>query len=50
MMTAVDQASPWFTPSSTLAATIQPHVGAQITISGTGSANSQPAMRTWRRP
>ena len=39
MMTVVDQVRPWLTPSSTLATTIQPQVGAQISSSGTGSAD-----------
>ena len=39
MITVVDQVRPWFTPSSTLAKTTQPHVGAQISSSGTGSAD-----------
>ena len=50
MMTVVDHVSPWFTPSNTLANTIQLHVGAQINSSGTGSPISQPATRTGLRP
>ena len=42
MMTVVDQVSPWLTPSSTLAATTQPQLGAQISSSGTGSADQPP--------
>ena len=42
MITVVDQVSPWLMPSSTLAATTQPQFGAQISSSGTGSAD-QPA-------
>ena len=37
-------------PSSTLAATIHPQFGAMISISGTGTANSQPASSTGLRP
>ena len=50
MITVVDQAKPWLTPSSTLAATTQPHDGAQMIISGTGMPTSQPASRTGLRP
>ncbi len=50
MITVVDQASPWLMPSSTLANTIQPQDGAQMTSSGTGRATSQPAVRTRLRP
>ena len=42
MTTVVDQVRPWLTPSSTFAATIHAHDGAQISSSGTGSAD-QPA-------
>jgi hypothetical protein len=50
MMTVVDQVSPWLMPSSTLAATIQPQEGPQISRAGTGSATSQPATSTGLRP
>ena len=50
MMTVVDQVRPWLTPSSTLATTTQPQVGAQISSSGTGRPMSQPATRTGLRP
>src|SRR5436190_79685 len=43
MITVVDQVRPWLTPSSTLAATTQPQLGAQISSGGMGSAASQPA-------
>src|SRR5260370_41598788 len=43
MLTVIDQARPWLTPSSTLAATIQPHAGAQASTNGTGSPATQPA-------
>ncbi len=42
MMTVVDQVRPWLMPSSTLAATTQPQLGAQISSSGTGKRD-QPA-------
>src|SRR5437879_1208977 len=50
MMTVVDQHSPWLTPSSTLANTTQPQLGAQMMSSGTGSAASHPATRSGLRP
>src|SRR5712691_12138882 len=50
MMTVVDQHSPWLTPSSTLANTTQPQLGAQMMSSGTGSPASQPATRSGFRP
>lgn len=50
MMTVVDQASPWLTPSSTFAATIHPQLGAQISMAGIGMATAQPASRTGLRP
>jgi hypothetical protein len=50
MMTVVDHARPWLIPSSTFAATIQPQVGAQISMAGIGIAVSQPASRTGLRP
>ena len=50
MITVVDQVSPWLTPRKTLAAMIQPHVGAQMTRKGTGRATSQPATSTCLRP
>src|SRR2546423_11123519 len=50
MITVVDQVRPWFTPSSTLAATTQPQPGAQINSGGIGRAASPPAARTRLRP
>src|SRR2546425_9853450 len=50
MITVVDQHSPWLTPSSTLANTIQPQLGAQMMSSGTGSPASQPATSSGLRP
>src|SRR2546422_2328402 len=50
MITVVDQHSPWLTPSSTLANTIHPQLGAQMINSGTGSPASQPATRSGLRP
>jgi len=50
MMTVVDQLSPWLTPSSTFAATTQPHAGAQMSSTGTGTATSHPATSTGLRP
>src|SRR3989475_6549977 len=50
MITVVDQHKPWLTPSRTLANTIQPHLGAQMMSSGTGSPASQPATRSGLRP
>ncbi len=50
MITVVDQVRPWLMPSSTLAATTQPQLGAQISISGTGMATSHPAISTGLRP
>ena len=50
MITVVDQARPWLMPSRTFATTTQPQSGAQMSRSGTGSPNSQPATRTGLRP
>ena len=50
MITVLDQARPWLMPSRTLATMIQPHSGAQMSSSGTGSPNSQPATSTGFRP
>src|SRR6266508_6700198 len=50
MMTVVDQHRPWLTPSSRLASTIQPQLGANIIRKGTGSANNHPATRICFRP
>src|SRR5688572_3876051 len=50
MTTVIDQARPWFTPSSALAATTQPQFGATAISSGTGSASTQPRMSSRRRP
>ncbi len=43
MFTVIDQARPWLTPSSRLAATIQPQAGPQASINGTGSPATHPA-------
>ncbi len=43
MLTAIDQAKPWFTPRRTLAATIQPHEGASMIMNGTGTPTTHPA-------
>ena len=48
--TVIDHARPWLTPSRTLAATIQPQLGARAISSGTGSATIQPAISRRRRP
>ena len=40
MMTAIDQVRPWLMPSSTLAAMIQPQLGAQMMRNGTGRADN----------
>src|SRR5437667_4420259 len=50
MITVVDQHSPWLTPSSTLANTIQPQLGARMMSSGTGSPASHPATSSGLRP
>lgn len=50
MMTVVDQVRPWLTPSRMLAAMIQPQVGPQASMAGTGRAISHPAIRTGLRP
>src|SRR5437870_2970208 len=50
MITVVDQHKPWLTPSSTLANTIQPQLGAQMMSSGTGRPASHPATRSGLRP
>ena len=39
MTTVVDQVSPWLMPSSTLANTTQPHVGAHMSSNGIGRAD-----------
>ena len=48
--TVVDHVMPWLTPSSTLATMTQVHDGAQISMSGTGTAISQPTTSTGLRP
>ena len=48
--TVIDQASPWLTPSSRLAATMNHQEGARPINSGTGSATSQPATSSRLRP
>jgi hypothetical protein len=50
MMTVLDQASPWLSPSRTFATITQPQTGAQMRSSGTGSPRSQPVTRTGLRP
>src|SRR5215203_2867869 len=50
MTTVIDQARPWFTPSSALAATTQPQFGATVISSGTGIASAQPRTSSRRRP
>ena len=50
MMTVMDQARPWFTPSRTLAATIHPQEGAYMRMRGTGTPTSHPATRTFFLP
>jgi hypothetical protein len=50
MMTVVDQVNPWLIPRRTLAATTHAHVGAQINMSGIGTATNHPATRTGLRP
>jgi len=46
MITVLNQAMPTLMPDRTLATMIQPHSGAQMSSSGTGSPNSQPATNT----
>ncbi len=46
----IDQVSPWLTPSRTVAATIQFQLGPHSSISGIGSAASQPNNSTRLRP
>src|SRR3972149_6358960 len=50
MITVVDQQSPWLRPSSTLAATTQLQLGANMMSQGTGNPTSQPATSTRLRP
>ena len=50
MITVVDHVRPWFTPSRQFAAITQPHDGAQISRSGTGTPTTHPASRTGRLP
>src|SRR5215210_5203905 len=50
MSTVMDQARPWLTPSSTLAATIHPHEGASMIMNGTGTPTTQPAPSTFFLP
>ncbi len=50
MMTVLDHARPWLIPSRTFATMTQPHSGAQMSRSGTGSPKSQPDTRTGFRP
>src|SRR5260221_3437525 len=49
-MTVIDQESPWFIPSSTLAATIQSQVGAHIISNGTGRPTTHPNTSVFLRP
>ena len=46
----MDQVNPWFTPSSTVAATIQPQLVAYRIMKGIGTAHSQPNRSTFLRP
>ena len=46
MRTVIDQARPWFTPSSAFAATTQPQLGATAISSGTGRATAHPTIRS----
>ncbi len=50
MITVIDQASPWLTPSSALAAITHCQFGAQMIMNGTGRPTSQPRTRTRLRP
>ena len=50
MITVVDQVRPWLIPSSALAKSTQPQLGAHISRNGTGAATSQPATSTTLRP
>ena len=50
MTTVIDQARPWLMPSSTLAATIQPQLGARAIMGATGKATSQPMTSRRFRP
>src|SRR5438552_4179536 len=49
MLTVIDHANPWLSPSSTFAATIQLHDGAVMIRKGTGAAATQPAINIDRR-
>jgi hypothetical protein len=46
----IDQQRPWLTPSSTVAATIQPQFGASQIMKGIGTAAIQPSRSTFLRP
>src|SRR5256885_321951 len=48
MTTVMDHASPWLSPSRALATTTQAQLGATPISSGTGSATTQPAIRSRR--
>ena len=51
MITVTDQVSPWLTPSSAFAATIQSQVGAYMSSERNGQRrSSQPATSTCLRP
>src|SRR5581483_6593742 len=50
MITVIDHAKPWLTPSSTLAATMYAKFGAQMIMKGTGTPTSQPKTSTRLRP
>ena len=50
MITVIDQAKPWLTPSSALAAITHVQLGAQMIMKGTGKPRSQPRTRTRLRP
>jgi len=49
-VTVMLHAKPWFTPMSRLANTIHHQFGAQMMMSGIGTATSQPRMSTGLRP
>lgn len=50
MITVMDQAKPWLSPSSTLAATTHSQLGAATIMKGTGKPSSQPITSTRLRP
>src|ERR687887_152785 len=50
MTTVIDQASPWLSPSATLAATMNDQLGATAISNGTGSASTHPSTSSRRLP